>query len=579
MEKVLKFLKDNKVIIIIASLILITAIIVVNVIFENKKKEYKLTEVSEYKYFILNIDNKYGVIDTKGNVLIEPTYNNVIIPNPEKAVFICNKEGKNIILDNNNEKLFLEYEDISEISISGIVSSIPYEKTVLKYKENEKYGLIGYDGKEITKPIYDEIVGLKNKESEMKVKKDGKFGVINAKGATLIKEEYDDIVADGFYTEEDKYGLSGYIVSNKTTNGYRFGYINYDHVKDLDVKYNSIERILQNNNNDICLIVCKNGQYGIVKNNKLLVNYSYQGIEYDNTNKLFELQRSAKFGIIDYNGNEIVPIEYNEIAINGMYIKAEKTEEQTDFYNIFGGKVTDIKYTSLIKTENDKYYITITENDLYGVVNSNKEEIIKNKYSYIEYLFDDYFIAAKENGYLGVINSKNEKVIDFKYNVLQKIEDTNVIEAKVLKENIVELYSKELEKIYSSKNAYVYKENIYIKAYTHNEAKYFNLNGNETKTDKVFESNSLLASKVDNKWGFIDRNGKVIINYDYDKVTEFNEYGFAGIMKDNKWGAIDQNGNIVIEPIYIIEESNEDPDFIGKYYRVYYGYGESYFTN
>lgn len=578
MEKVLKFLKNNKVIIIIASLILITAIIVVNVISENKKKEYSLTEVSEYKYFILNIDNKYGVIDTKGNVLIEPTYNNVIIPNPEKAVFICNKEGKNIILNDDKEQLFLGYDEVSEISISGIVSNIPYEKTVLKYKKNEKFGLISYDGTKITKPIYDEIEGLKNKESEMKVKKDGKCGVINAKGATLIKEEYDDIVADGFYTEENKYGLSGYIVSNKTTNGYRFGYINYNLVKDLEVKYNSIERILDNDDKNICLIVCKNGQYGIVKNNKSLVNYSYQGIEYDNTNKLFELQKSAKFGIIDYNGNEIVPIEYSEIAINGMYIKAKKSEEETDFYNIFGGKITDIKYSSLIKTGNDKYYITINDNDLYGVANSNKEEIIKNKYSYIEYLFSDYFIAAKENGYLGVINSSNEAVVDFKYHVLQKIEGTNVIEAKVLKQNILELYSKELKKIYSSKDAYVYKDNDYIKAYTPNETKYFDLDGNEAKTNEVF-SNKLLASKNDNKWGFVNRNGDIVVNYKYDKVTEFNEYGFAGIMKDNKWGVIDEGGNIIIEPTYLIEQSNTDPEFIGKYYRVYYGYGESYFTN
>ena len=50
-------------------------------------------------------------------------------------------------------------------------------------------------------------------------------------------------------------------------------------------------------------------------------------------------------------------------------------------------------------------------------------------------------------------------------------------------------------------------------------------------------------------------------------------------MKENKWGVIDEKGNIILEPTYTIEESNEDPEFIGKYYRVYYGYGESYFTN
>lgn len=63
------------------------------------------------------------------------------------------------------------------------------------------------------------------------------------------------------------------------------------------------------------------------------------------------------------------------------------------------------------------------------------------------------------------------------------------------------------------------------------------------------------------------------------KLQNLTLTDLAGIMKDNKWGVIDINGNIVLEPTYKIEESNTDPEFIGKYYRVYYGYGESYFTN
>ena len=37
---------------------------------------------------------------------------------------------------------------------------MPYEKKVLRYKQNGKYGLIDYEGKVITKPIYEEIEGL-----------------------------------------------------------------------------------------------------------------------------------------------------------------------------------------------------------------------------------------------------------------------------------------------------------------------------------------------------------------------------------------------------------------------------------
>ena len=46
------------------------------------------------------------------------------------------------------------------------------------------------------------------------------------------------------------------------------------------------------------------------------------------------------------------------------------------------------------------------------------------------------------------------------------------------------------------------------------------------------------AFKKNGKWGFVDNNGNLKIQNEYEKVTEFNEYGFAGIKKDGKWGFI-----------------------------------------
>ena len=89
----------------------------------------------------------------------------------------------------------------------------------------------------------------------------------------------------------------------------------------------------------------------------------------------------------------------------------------------------------------------------------------------------------------------------------------------------------------------------------------------------------MFASQKDGKWGFIDKQGNIVIDYIYDKVTQINEYGFGGIKQDGKWGVIDKEGNIIIEPTYQLQEENTEPEFLGKYYKVYYGYGESYYTN
>lgn len=579
MDKVVNFVKQNKIkfIVIIALLVLI---IVGLLLVDYKNKEYNITEVSNFKYYMLNQNGKYGIIDTSGNIVIEPIYDTIKLPNPEKAIFICELNGKKIIVNEKNEEIFTKYEEVEAIPLNGIVSNVPYEKQVLKYKKDGKYGLITYDEKEITKPIYEEIQSLENKESELLVKKDGKYGVINSKGARLIKEEYDNIIGDGFYTYNEKYKFSGYIVSNKTSQGYRYGYIDNKHKKTLEVEYNSIDRIIENvDENENILIVSKNGQYGIVKNNKILINYTYQGIEYDKNNKLFELQKNVKYGITDYNGKEIIPVEYIDIEIKGRYIKTLKSEdEEPIFYNISGEKIENTKYTSILDTKNENYYITTDNDGFYGIINKDNNELIKNKYNYLEYLYEDYFIASNEEGYLGVINVNDDILVEFKYEVLQKIDDTNVLEAKILKENKSELYSKSMEKVYSASNVSVYKNDNYIVAYCMLEPEYFDFNGKKLENKDIFKDNQVLAAKLDGKWGFINRNGNVVVDYKYDAVTEFNDAGFAGIFKDNKWGIIDINGNIVQEPIYKIE-GNTAPEFLGKYYKVYFGYGESYYTN
>ena len=537
--------------------------------------------MSKYNYNQVNKDGKYGVISKKGDILIEAIYDNIKIPNPEKDVFICKKQDKTIILNEKGQEILTQYEQVDSISINGIVSNLPYEKRVLKYKENGKYGLIDYTGKVIVKPIYEEIEGLENKESELIVKKDGKYGVINDRGIKLIKEEYDGIVADGYYTEENKYALSGYIISNKTSNGYRYGYLNYKLEKMLKIEYNEISRVLEiNNGQDIYIIASKNGKFGVVKNNKTVINYDYQDIEYDANNNLFKLQRNLQFGVYDINGKSILPVQYKELDFKGVYIQAlENGKEVYTYFNSKGDEIKVPKYTSVLKTTENNYYITINKEGLYGIINKDEKELVENKYNYLEYLFDEYFIAAKNDGNLGIINAKDSILVDFKYEVLQKIQDTKVVEAKVLKENVSELYGKDMEKIYSVDNAYIYKKDNYIEVYSEKDTKYFDLEGTELVAQEIFKNNKLFAKKINDKWGFANKQNSIVVEAIYDKVTEFNSYGFAGIKKDNKWGVINEAGNVIIEPIYNIEETNTEPEFLGQYYKIYYGYGESYYTN
>jgi len=66
-------------------------------------------------------------------------------------------------------------------------------------------------------------------------------------------------------------------------------------------------------------------------------------------------------------------------------------------------------------------------------------------------------------------------------------------------------------------------------------------------TDK--NENELLAVRLNDKYGFTDRNGKEIIHPQYDDVTSFNE-GLAAVQLGEKCGFIDKTGNEVISPKY-----------------------------
>ena len=52
-------------------------------------RKYEVEKVNSYNYFVLEKDELLGVIDRSGNTVIEAKYDNVVIPNPEKALYIC----------------------------------------------------------------------------------------------------------------------------------------------------------------------------------------------------------------------------------------------------------------------------------------------------------------------------------------------------------------------------------------------------------------------------------------------------------------------------------------------------------
>jgi len=583
--------KDNKKlkqisVIVIISIILITAITGVIIVINKSKENYELEKISneDINYYKIMSNGKSGIIDKTGKVIIEPKYNTIKLPNPKKPIFICiydynavSGEYKTKVLNEKNEEILKNYENVNTIDIKEVVSSIPYEKTLLQYQKDGKYGIINFEGKSIIKPIYEEIRNMPYREGELIVKKQGKYGVVSINGGKLLDCKYDYITGDNYYSEEKKYELDGYIVGINNEDGkMQYGYINNKREQILDVEFDKIYRMNDvKDDENIYLLAEKDGKIQLYKNNKLLLDNNYQSINYSEDSKLLILQKDGRYGVTDLNGKQILSVDYEQIRIPGDYIIAIKDGKQVIF-DLVGTQKENLAYTNILKTENENYNITVDKNDKYGVINKDGNILIGNKYNYIQYLYDNYFIVGGETGKSGIINDKGEEILPIKYEVIQKLDKNNIVQAMV--GNVLELYSKEMNNIVSMENGKIEINDEYIKVYSNNQTTYVSNDGTLKTNFEIF-NNNIFASEREGKWGFVDKDNNVVVDYQYDKVTEVNELGFAGIKKDGKWGVIDGKANIILEPTYKIPEQNGEPYFIGKYYKVISGYEIEYFTD
>lgn len=405
------------------SIIIICIIIVISLgisIYIPNRDKIEEPEDPSINYSIVEEGGKKGIAQN-GNTIINPQYDEIIIPNSHRAVFMCKNGENEKFVNSQNDEIFKKYDNVQLIEIT----EEQYEKNILTYEEKGNIGLLGITGKTITDAKYEEIYNLGYKEGEVVAKEAGKLGILDEKGNTKIKFEYDMIQADEYYTEEYGYKKSGYIVRQTDTDGYKYGYYDYEGSQVLQEEYNQITRLTQIESNDIYLISAKNGQYGVFINNSKIINTQYQSIEYNTDLKIFIVERTGKFGVMNLKGAEILKPEYPELQINGIYIYTVKDEEKKVWDT--NGKEVNISFETVIQKTNSEYFIK-SEEGYYSILNEKMEQISSQNYRYLEYIYDDYFIATDEEDKSGIINSKENIIIEFKYDVIQRVKETQEVQ-------------------------------------------------------------------------------------------------------------------------------------------------------
>lgn len=577
-------MNKKKLIIIIGIILAIVAIIVSLTIYFSKRAKYiyDVEEISNIEYNTVNIEERYGVIDGKGNIIVDPNYDVIQIPNPSKPIFICmsnynteTKEYETKVLNDKKEQIITGYESVQAIPTETTADGVPFENTVLKYKKNGKYGLISIEGKEITKPIYDDISAVTYKEGMLFVKQNEKMGVININGKQVIDVEYDNIIVDKYYDVNTKYQKTGFIVCKTEENGYRYGYINYKGEKILDTEYTELERVNEiEDSKDIYIIAYKDGQAGLLKNKKIVLKHEYEDIIYNAYNDIFIVQRNGKQGIVSRNGDIKIDTKYSNISFGGIYVNVDENGT-SKVLDLNGNEISD-GYISKLPTSDGQHSIVYGEDGIYKIIDNNGNIVVDKNYTNIEEIDNNYYIVASDRNN-GIIDLTGKSLVDLKYNSILKLDNTELLQANISSTSTVSLINKNMEVIATMDDATIEINDNYIRLYSEKENRYFDYKGKELSANEVLPNNKLYAKKINDKWGFVDQNGNLKVKNEYDMVTELNEYGFAGIKKDNKWGVINENGEIIKEPTYELESIS--PMFIGKYYRSEEWYGNDFFTD
>jgi hypothetical protein len=290
------------------------------------KNKYKRVGPDNYKQKKLFTDNACqvcsdfysgcGLIDKQGSLILPleyyhmgDFYDNLTYIHKERKRGYVNTEGViviPIIYDwgtNNFQNGFVQIQ-LSEkegfidktgkivVPIEYIPNTFDYNSAfhsgVVAVSQNNKWGFVDTTGKVVIPLKYDFAWGVF--DSLVAVQKNGKWGFIDLNNSVVIPIEYDSPFFPEFHE-----GIAAVEIKN------RIGFINKENKKITEFKYYSL---------------CP-ASYGLKMKNGVSARVRITVANYKFENGYATVQnKDCKMGLIDSNGNEIVPLEYNNVWLD-----------------------------------------------------------------------------------------------------------------------------------------------------------------------------------------------------------------------------------------------------------------------
>lgn len=375
---------------------------------------------------VKNYNSLYGILDSKGKTKI--AFGNIFTATLYGNRYVVSK------FTSDGLKMGLLNENLDELTRFKY-DNLTYSKSgVFIFTRDETMGIMNSDGKEIYTYKVDEVddrnisIEISNltegNDSDLyaKIKINSSSTIINT---TTGKEVYK-------YTLDDINVLDNNVFYIKNNSGKNKYFI----IKNDKVVYESSDykRIrVENLNSDIAIGIKEDASIDYINlidkkviNNDDSIKYTYSdGVilkeQYNfNAKKIMYTiyTPSKEFGTF----SDLKP--YDNKYVNG-YLKIKTENDKYEFVNKKGNVITKKEYEELSDFNKNGYAIVSNDN-LYGVIDSKGKEIIDEKYDEIIFLNDNLFknvkkisknelFIFKENNKYGIINSDGKVVIKANY--------------------------------------------------------------------------------------------------------------------------------------------------------------------
>ena len=415
------------------------------------------------------------------------------------------------------------------------------------YIQNQKIGLRDVSSKKIVVPCkYDYIGKYSTTHKLAPFKKSGLWGYLNDKAVEVIKPKYED--ARGFST---KHGLAPVKLNGK------WGFINKSGVLKLTCKYDEVGGFNNDGLSRVKLggkwgmidtfgkivIPCKydelnnfgknntacaslNGSYGLInKTGKVLVDFKYQNSLYFNDDGYARCNRVGKYGLVNLTGDEVIPCIYDQVSNPSEGLVCVKSEDKYGYMDYGGKIIIPIVYDDAEDFENGIAAVEDEEGCHILASDTRRLVTIKGKYSSIyklRYCDKDLFVVRilKDDWESGLVNKEGVYVIPSKYTDIS-MHAAEGAELVGIQKNDKWGFSD-------------FKGNLIIPC-------------QYDDTDIHFQ-NGHIACKKGNKWGIIDTHGNNLIPFIYDLIDQNGM--FSRTKNGDKWGAIGPDAKVVFEPKY-----------------------------